>query len=213
MDSKNAPPLYDPYSVNDYADEYNSYENVTEYQPQQADNDTFKQRNDPKPLLDRYKLQLLKAFKLKEEVTDPDTGEKRIKYKIKVRKNTTPTASKQGVEDIIAYIEKIINSHVVQGNIDSTVEYRNKMRFISNDVTVHFMNKRKNWEVKIEDIDILISNTINLIDLFLTRTLYNKERELYGVTFKDTTNREIKPMDRPNIFQKVGSFLTGGGGR
>jgi len=31
-----------------------------------------------------------------------------------------------------------------------------------------------------------------LMDLFLSRTIENKERELYGETFKETTNRDLK---------------------
>jgi len=41
------------------------------------------------------------------------------------------------------------------------------------------------------------------MDLFLSRTIENKERELYGETFKETTNRDLK-QDKSK-----GGFVTG----
>lgn len=206
------PPFRQSVEMDDYENELSSQEVVNEYQPP-ADTDTFKQRNDPAPLLEKYRLQLLKAYKYQETTTDENGNVHKV-WKVKIRKGTKPTANKQGVEDIINYVEKIINNHVVQGNIDSLNEYRTKMRFISIDVTTHFIAKRKDWNVSIGDIDILISNTVNLIDLFLTRTLFNEERKLYGVSYKETTNRDIKPVERKSMFQSIGSFLSGNeGGR
>lgn len=188
----------------------------TEYRPQSLDGSTFTQRNDPKELLYRFKLKLMNAYESVKEVEDPNTGKitknKVIKRKKDGKGNVLPSrVNKQGVEDVMSYVEFLINGHIVQGNIDSLHEFRNKMKFISNDVTCHFISKRKDWDCTITDIDILISNTVNLFDLFLTRTLFNEERIRYGESYKEETKRELKPEQKQNVFQKVGSILQGRG--
>ena len=197
-------PQYDNSLVDDFYPNESSYS----FQPQHNDGETFKIRNDPAELLERYKLQLMNAYKEK-VITPGKDGQDVITFKIKRKKNTRPKANKQGVEDIISYVEKFINGHTVQGNIESMDEYRNKMRHIANDITCHFMGQRKLWGIDINEIDSVSSNAINLIDIFLTRLLFNEERKGYGEGFKEVTSRDIKPMERPSIFQKVGSFLAG----
>jgi hypothetical protein len=142
-----------------------------------------------------------------------DDGTEREVVKIRYKKNTKPKANKQGVEDIISYVEKLVNSHTVQGNTDSLNEHRDRLRAISNDITMHFMVKRIDWGIDINDIDSISSNAINLLDIFLSRTLFNKEREGYGEGFKETTSREVRPEARPNWAQRFGSFIWGKGRR
>lgn len=193
--------------------DYGSY---SEFRPQQLDSSTFKQRNDPQELLYRFKLKLMNAYEVVQEKEDPVTGKISKKIYIKRKKDSNngyinSRVNKQGVEDIMCYVETLINGHVVQGNIENMSEFRIRMRFIGNDVTAHFIAKRKDWGATINDIDILISNTINLFDLFLTRTLDNEERRGYGESYKENTNRDIKPEVKPNVFQKVANTLAGKG--
>lgn len=190
----------------DFDFDNNSNESSFDFEPQKMDSTTFKQRNDPQELLERYRLQLMNAYKVKEVIKDDEGKEKEI-YKIKLKKNTKPKANKQGVEDIISYVEKFINNHTVQGNINSMEEFRNFMRYVSNDLTTHFMAMRKDWEIPINEIDTVIASAINLIELFLTRTLFNEERKSYGESYKETTNTEIRPKDKLNMIQKIGSFM------
>ena len=143
-----------------------------------------------------------------EEVTEKgENGITTTKKKFRTRAGTTPKANKQGVADIISYLEKFVNSHTVQCNIDSMNEFRNKMKFISSDIVLHFMAHRIAWGVSVEDIDELIGTSINIIDLFLTRGLYDKERSHYGEGFVERTTRDIRPTDKPNIFSKTGDAL------
>jgi len=193
------------YPEYDYNEPFN--ESSTSFTPQPIDNNTFKQRNDPDKLLERLKLRLMNAYLIK-EIKQVNGVDKEVEV-LKFKKSTKPKANKQGIEEIISYMEKFINSHTVQGNINDLTEYRNRMQYISNDITMHFLAKRSDWGVSINDVDELISTTINLIDLFLTRTLFNEERKSYGESYKETTNREVKPEIRPSILQRVGGFLSG----
>lgn len=211
IDNIPQPPINDNYN-----DDLNSDSNFSQFTPQSLDKDTFKQRNDPQELLYRFKLQLMNAYEAKKEKTDPITGKITIIKVIKTKKDgqgnhIRPRVNKRGVEDIISYVEKFLNGHTVQGNIESLNEYRTKMRFISNDLACHFISKRTHWGCDVNDIDILISNASNIIDLFLTRTLFNEERKSYGESYKETTHKEIKPENKSNIFQKFGTFLQGKG--
>ncbi len=197
----------DDYDELDF-DDLDSRENSLDFEPQRMDKDVFKQRNDPQKLLQRYKLQLMNCYTRKEEVLDKK-GKKKTIFKVHKKKNTYAKANSQGVEDIINYVEKLINSHTVQGNIDSMSDFRHLMRHVSNDLTMHFMTMRREWDVKLNDIDSIIAGAINLIELFLTRTIFNEERKGYGESFKETTNREVRPKDRMSIMQKLGSFMAG----
>jgi len=203
--------------LRDSYDDNGDYDSsFSEFRPQQLDGSTFKQRNDPQELLYRFKLKLMNAYEEVKEVEDPTTGKISKVCKIKRKRNgkngyLPSRVNKQGVEDVMAYVENIINGHVVQGNIENMSEFRTKMRYIGNDVTCHFIAKRADWGASINDTDILISNTINLFDLFLTRTLENEERKGYGESYKEETKRELKPEVKQNVFQKVASTLAGKG--
>jgi len=189
----------------------NSYETSLSSYPQSdlQSSGTFKLRTDPTDLLEAYRLQLMNAYKKEVEVKQEDGTTKRI-IKIRFKKNTKPRANKQGVEDIISYVQKFINNHTVQGNIKDMNEFRNFMREASNSITMHFHTKRAEWGILKSDIDTIICNAIDLVHLFLTRALENEERKLYGETYKENTSREIRPENKPNLLQKLGGFLTGG---
>lgn len=205
-------PVSDDY--NDYIDD-SSVSDTRTFTPSQQDPNTFRQRNDPKDLLYRFKLQLLNAYEAEEEVTDENTGKVKRVVKVKKRKDgkgkpLPARVNKQGVEDIISYMEKLVNSHTVQGNIDDMNEFRTKMRHISHDVTIHFIAKRRDWGASLTDIDMLMASAVNLIDIFLSRTLFNKEREGYGEGFTEKTVREIKPTEKPNALQLFAGKLAKG---
>jgi len=188
--------------------------NYSSFTPQSLDRDTFKARNDPQDLLHRFRLQLLNAYETSKQEEDPTTGKLVTKRFIKIRtdlkgKKIAPTCSKRGVDEILAYIEKYINGHTVQCNIDNMSEFRNNMRFIGNDIICHFIAKRADWEMSLKDCDILISNAYNIVALFLSRGLFNEERKGYGESYKENTHREVRPESKPNVFQKLGGYLAG----
>jgi len=196
----------DDFNMND---DLGDFEDNFNFTPQNLDSNTFKQRNDPSDLLYRYKLQLMNAFVVEVETEDEDGRKKKTK-KVRQRKGTVPKANKEGIEDIISYIETFINSHIVQSNLPSMNDYNDRMMCISQDITKHFIEFADKWGLSISDVDLLIRKTVNLVDLFLTRALFNEERKGYGEAFKETTHKEIRNEDKPNLLQKFGSMLSGG---
>jgi len=196
--------------IDNFDDEF---EDSSSFTPQSLEGDNFKQRNDPEKLLYRFRLDLLNAYEQTSKVMDEASGEYKTTTKVKRKHATNPKCNSQGVADIISYMEKFINSHTVQGNIPSESEFKSKMRFISMDLTLHFIANRKNWGISLDDTDILISNATNLIELFLSRTLFNEERKGYGESYKETTTKNITAAEKTNSLQKVANFLTGGNRR
>jgi len=192
-----------------FEDEPMGTEEIRTSTPGQLDENTFRQRTDPEHLLEVFKLQLMNAYKKRIIKKDKEGNIISEESKIKFKKNTSPTANKKGQEGIIGYLQRFVNNHTVQGHTLTPDEHRIRMRYVSNDLTVHFMTQRENWGVSIDMIDALISTSINIIDIFLTRTLYNKERESYNEGYKETHHKESKPEQKPNVFQRVGGLLGG----
>lgn len=195
--------------MDDTFDDSNEYEDTNTFNPQSMDSGTFIHRNDPEKLLFRFKLQLMNAYTKEEQIKDKITGKIKKVIRIKQKPRTKPKLNSQGIEDIMGYIEKYINSHVVQGNILDYENFKERLRFISLDATQHFISKRKKWDIELDDCEILISNTVGFFDLFLTRTLYNEERKSYGESYKETVHKDLKPEADKNIFQKFGQYISG----
>ena len=189
-------------------DDFDDFEESNSFSTQSLDSNTFTKRNDPQELLFRYKLQLMNAYRV--EVTVLDTNNHNVPkkvFKIKRKKGTNPKANSQGIEDIISYVEKLVNNHTVQGNITDMREFNNMMLYISQDITKHFMENRVTWAISISDVDVMIAGAINLITIFLTRLLYNEERKGYGESYKETTSRKIEDNEKPNMFQRMGTMF------
>jgi hypothetical protein len=192
-----------------FLDDGFNFEETSSFSPNRSDADTFKQRNDPQQLLWRFRLDLLNAYEVEEEVFDDKANSYKKVRKVKRKKGTHPKANSQGISDIMSYMEKFVNSHTVQGNIIDRGELDRKMKFISNDIVLHFVANRSDWGITIADVDILISTSTNLIDQFLSRSIGDGERKGYGESYKETTNKEIKRDDKPSTLQKMASYLGG----
>jgi len=168
-----------------------------ERRPMEMNESTFKQRNDPYLILQRFKLTLLNAYIDEQKEIDPVTGETKTKKKVKPIPGTKPLMNKQGVEECVSYLEKFVNNHSVQTYYINKEDFNNDMLYISQDVTEHFILKREDWGLDISQTDILIGTLVNQIEIFLRRGIENKEREGYSEGFKETTNRNDSVGEKP----------------
>jgi hypothetical protein len=66
------------------------------------------------------------------------------------------------------------------------------MREIADSLTTFIYSNYEDWELELRKVNSVTDGIYFLTDIFLTRTLDNKERELYGETYKENTNREVK---------------------
>jgi len=162
----------------DYLNEFN-----TERKPANDNYDTFSLRTDPAPLLKQIELQLR------------NEKEEKNKEGILIRKkipNTEPICNEQGIQEILQRTKSIINNHSVQGNQKTTEEHYRRMREIADSLTTYLYSNYIEWDLNLKRVNSVIDSIYFLTDIFLTRTLDNKERELYGETYKESTNRELK---------------------
>jgi len=182
-----------------------------EQRPMEMNDSTFRQRNDPSLILQRFKLSLLNAYIDEEETTDPVSGQSRIKKKVKPIPGTKPLMNKQGVEECVSYLERFVNNHSVQTYYVSKEDFNTDMLYISQDITQHFILKRKDWGVDISQIDILIGTLVNQVEIFLRRGIENKERDGYNVTTRESNNRSFDDKaNRSGVLSRFAKKFFGG---
>jgi len=195
--------------VSEGFDDFNNDEISNTYNPLSNDSNTLKQRTDTSDLFLEFKLQLMGAYKIVESKTDPSTGEEIKITKIKRKKNVRVPVNKQGVEDIVGYINRLVNNHTVMGNLHNNIDFNTLMRSISMNVVQDFISKRVSWQASVEDIKWIMSNSVHLIHLFLTRTIDHGEAKSIGESFKETRHSDVKPQIKDNPLQKLAGFLGG----
>ena len=177
---------------NDFSMDENEFN--LERKPQNEGYDTFSLRTNPEELLTKFELQLRNKYLKKHK--DGKVTQEQIT-------GTQPLCSEEGIQEILFMLKGIVNNHTVQGNQTNITEHRLRMREIADSVTIFFYAHSRGWGLEDIRINSLIDNIYFLMDLFLSRTIENKERELYGETFKETTNRDLK-QDRSR-----GGFISG----
>lgn len=188
--------------LNSFSDDSDSFESSFETKPQNLDYDVFRLRTDPTILLDELRMEILRQTKKyhKQGLLRDHLG----KFDLVQIKGTEPLANEKGVEEILMFVRKLLNNHVVQGFTVDHVHHRSKMRYIADFTTRTFWTKRKEWGIRLNDTNYLIGGVTGMIDLFLTRTIGNKERESYSEQFKENTTREFRNTgSKPNLFSKM----------
>lgn len=182
-----------------------------EARPMEMNDSTFRQRNDPSLILQRFKLSLLNAYIDESETTEPVTGTTKTIKKVKPIPGTKPLMNKQGVEECVSYLERFVNSHSVQTYYVSKEDFNTDMLYISQDVTQHFILKRKEWGVDISQIDVLIGTLVNQIEIFLRRGIENKERDGYNVTTRESNSRSFEDnKSRNGVLSRFAKKFFGG---
>lgn len=176
---------------NDFYDDLMGDSITKDTKPQDMNYETFNLRNNPERLLDDLQLLLLRAHRKAEK--DKDTGMPTGEYKIQRIPGTTPIVNKQGVKDILTFVQMHVNNHTVQAYIPEYSGLNVVMRFISDEMTLNFWSKRHKWDLAVDDVNPLIQRLSNLIFLFLSRTVGDKERMHYSESYKEETRREVRP--------------------
>jgi len=166
------------FKEDNYFDDYNF-----ERKPQLDSYDTFRLRTDPTDLLKQLELQL------RNETEEKNKEGKTFRKKIV---GTTPLCNEQGIQQILHRAKTIINNHAVQGNQKTLEEHRLRVREMADSLTIMIFANYTAWDLDIKQTNSIVDEIYFLIDMFLTRTIDNKERELYGETYKENTSRELK---------------------
>lgn len=110
-----------------------------------------------------------------------------------------PIANEEGVQGIMGYLRMMIGPHNVQGNM--TWDRYDMLIFeINIDLAESLMANRRNWGISIEDYNIILNSIMHTLQLFLSRTVDNKERESYGESIRSDERTVLRPNERKGWF-------------
>lgn len=117
-------------------------------------------------------------------------------------------ANEEGVQAIIGYLRLQLGSHNVQGNLDRQ-QYENLIyeinRYLAENVVVNLID----WGISEKNFNHIVDSMMTTLQLFISRTIDNKERESYGQSLQSREN--FMPLQaKKGIFGRLGSLFGGG---
>ncbi|MBA7492219.1 hypothetical protein ES702_02768 [subsurface metagenome] len=120
--------------------------------------------------------------KLKVAVKDDDGN-----YSMAVTKCGEPKANDLGVQSLVAKLNSIFNSAVVQGNY--TLEmYQSHISDLRREICDDLVLNCSKWGISESDLSGIIGLIMSCFKGFLSRLIDNKERESYTNTIRTTEN-------------------------
>jgi hypothetical protein len=166
-----------------------SYNATTSYNQNYVGSSALHIRLDTSSLLENIEF-FLRGEKI---VVDQDAAGKITTKRVSAG---TKKANDLGVQSILNYISAIINPHVVQGNFPSdspghSTMYEMYIEEVHMDLTTFIVNNCYDWEVRDNDIDVIIDFIMMMTIPFMTRLIDNKERESYETTLKHVDSKTI----------------------
>jgi len=153
------------------------------------------------PVIERFEM-FLKG--LKQEVSiNEETGQPYYYFSNAGK----PKANDEGIHSMMAWVSGIINTQVVQGNIESQEDLFDFMVDFRLDFFEILTKRMYDWEVNEEEIEGISDMICKQVKLFLSRTVNNKERESYAqtITHNESSSSSIK--------ERGGFRIPGFGGR
>lgn len=97
-------------------------------------------------------------------------------------------ANELGIQSILTVLTGIINPQVVQGNFDKPTYYHFVETFHIDFATQVVANCRY-WEIKENDMDMIVDFVMNIVSPFMSRVIDNKERDSYAATIRTSEVR------------------------
>lgn len=94
-----------------------------------------------------------------------------------------PRCNIKGAEQILSFVENIINPQVVQGNFDEE-EYRYYISNARQDLAEEIFIHADDWNIADQDQEFITDSIMNLIKPFISRLKFNKERDSYSNTLR-----------------------------
>ena len=128
-------------------------------------------RLDTKPILDQIES-YLRGEMIVETVENGMPSYTRVKI-------GDPKCNQLGIQTIMAYAQSFVNSAVVQGNIKVDTWLKNNFHNRW-ELAKAVVGNSERFDIKDEDLDIMIDKISSLIYYFTSRLIDNKERESYA---------------------------------
>lgn len=105
-------------------------------------------------------------------------------------------ANNEGIHSIMIWLSGLLNSQIVQGNIENFAEKDNKIADIREDLSEYIMKNLVNWEISDAEYEGIIDLMITQLDLFLSRLVGNKERDSFTHTMKHVENNSSQVRNK-----------------
>lgn len=122
---------------------------------------------------------------------DPDTGELYLTYE---RTEGGQKCNEKGIQAILNTIISKLNSQVVQGNL-TVQRYELLVSEYRLSFTRMIVFNCVKFEIQDSELEFIIDYVMDMIEMFLTRLIDNKERDSYAQTFKSTESNVYKEND------------------
>ena len=111
-----------------------------------------------------------------------------------------PLANQMGIQCILAEISSIFNSHLVMGNTSEDMYY-NYVNRLHERIAVDIMDNLTKMGIEEHNYSLIIGCIIDMVEIFLTRTLQNGERDSMTPTIKS-----IETSNNNQMTQTSGGF-------
>lgn len=151
-------------------------------------------------------LQQIKSFlegKYIEPSQDPTTGE--ISWN--EISSGQPKANTQGIQALMGYLHSVVNTGVVQGNLDRDQYDMYLYHFHKKLLKMTMLNLYR-WDINPYEYPLITSHIMNTVEPFLSRTINDGERNSYA---KSLQHSERSSVSTPNTSSGgIASWIKGG---
>jgi len=161
---------------------------------------TLQVRLDTDPILENLEIYLRGASYVTHENDEGNLETKRIKI-------GTPLANDEGVQSLLNWVRLTLNPSIVQGNIKSFDNHLMLVKYFRLRLAEYILLNLHNWAIKEEHYAGLVDVITNMISLFLSRLINNKERDSYTNTLQSvetTRSQEGQPGRKFSLFGRRG---------
>ena len=173
-------------------------ENTTAFEQKQiSDVNLLEIRLNTERLLEDIKMFL--SGKIVTYYIDENTG----RYEKKVENIAEPKANNVGIHELLYFIKGTVNEQTVQGNFTDEQRYEQYVYLFHIQLLEHIWNNMHNWGIQEDNLGVICTQIMNTVELFVTRLLFNKERESYG-GLRYVESNTVQQNDKKNILNKFG---------
>lgn len=110
-----------------------------------------------------------------------------------------PLCNQTGKQALMLKARNIFNPATVQGNFNDE-RYNLYIKFLRQELSMMIVQNRYRWDIKSPDINFICDFFMNFAKPFMSRPLYNKERESYTTTLKSNETHQIIPDNSKKTF-------------
>lgn len=141
-------------------------------------------RLDTTAIIDNFKMNL--SGKAYEQFLKEDGS-----YGMRIISIGEARANEVGVQSLTSFLSNFINTQVVQGNFFDEEMYYLAIDDLEDNLRNKLLINAPKWGILDEEIQGIYDEIKSIISNFLTRLLFNKERESYSDTIRTVENNTV----------------------